>query len=191
MTTAPQRYHNSPAAHRARRAAVARFYTEHAAQLRAMVARRVHTSAGVEDACQHAWVILLAHPEIDLDHRGLRWLTTVAVREAWQHARSTIDLQIVPSDLDLEPDDLAELPEPAGPASDPVDIVIARDQHQQRREAFVGLKAREREALWLHALGHSYREIAELTGSTYTATNRRITEGRARLRPLEQRQGGE
>jgi len=190
VTTTPQR--RPSVDHRARRDAVARFYTEHADLLRNLVARRVHTTAAtIEDACQNAWAILLAHPEIDLDHRGLRWLTTVAIREAWQHARSTIDLHILPPDLDLEPDDLDELSESAGPASDPVDIVVARDQHQQRVEAFTALKPREREALWLHAMGHSYQEIAALTGSTYTATNRRITEGRVRLRQLEQQQGGE
>jgi DNA invertase Pin-like site-specific DNA recombinase len=44
------------------------------------------------------------------------------------------------------------------------------------------LKPREREALYLKGLGYSYNEIARLTGATYTAVNRRITEGRAALR---------
>jgi len=44
------------------------------------------------------------------------------------------------------------------------------------------LKPREREALYLKGLGYSYREIMRLTGSTYTAVNRCITEGRAALR---------
>jgi hypothetical protein len=44
------------------------------------------------------------------------------------------------------------------------------------------LKPSERQALYLKGLGYTYREIMRLTGSTYTAVNRRITEGRAALR---------
>jgi DNA-directed RNA polymerase specialized sigma24 family protein len=39
------------------------------------------------------------------------------------------------------------------------------------------LKPREREALYLKALGHSYHEIAALTDATYTAVNRRLARG--------------
>ena len=42
--------------------------------------------------------------------------------------------------------------------------------------------SREREALYLKGLGYSYTEIMRLTGASYTAVNRRITEGRAALR---------
>ncbi len=80
--------------------------------------------------------------------------------------------------------DPGELAEPAGTDSDPVDAALARDEHDRRFRALQALKPREREALWLHGLGHSYNEIAELTGSRYTAVNRRITEGRARLRDV-------
>jgi hypothetical protein len=41
------------------------------------------------------------------------------------------------------------------------------------------LKPRQREALYLKGLGYRYTEIMRLTGATYTAVNRRITEGRA------------
>ena len=41
-----------------------------------------------------------------------------------------------------------------------------------------------RRALVLQAAGHSYKEIAENLGVTYTNVNRRITEGRAELRAL-------
>jgi hypothetical protein len=41
---------------------------------------------------------------------------------------------------------------------------------------------RERRELLLSAGGYTYEEIATATTSTYTAVNRRITEGRARLR---------
>ena len=38
------------------------------------------------------------------------------------------------------------------------------------------------EALYLKALGYSCHEIGRLTGSSYSAVNRRITEGRRALR---------
>jgi DNA-directed RNA polymerase specialized sigma24 family protein len=49
-------------------------------------------------------------------------------------------------------------------------------------ERFAQLTAAERRALLLKAGGYSYHEIAALTASTYTAVNRRLTEGRNRLR---------
>ena len=75
-------------------------------------------------------------------------------------------------------------PEPPAEIADPAHRVVAREQHAQRVNDFARLKPREREALYLKALGHSYQEIAALTNASYTAVNRRINEGRARLRKL-------
>ena len=72
--------------------------------------------------------------------------------------------------------------EPPGDASDPADHAAGRDDHDRRAAALAGL--RERRELYLQALGYSYGEIAALTDSTYTAVNRRVTEGRAKLRRL-------
>ena len=78
----------------------------------------------------------------------------------------------------------ASCPKPPGDSTDPADRAVAREQHAQRVNDFARLKPREREALYLKALGHSYQEIAALTNASYTAVNRRISEGRARLRKL-------
>ena len=78
----------------------------------------------------------------------------------------------------------ASLPEPPADTADPADRALAREQHAQRVNDVARLKPREREALYLKALGHSYEEIAALTNASYTAVNRRISEGRARLRKL-------
>lgn len=51
--------------------------------------------------------------------------------------------------------------------------------------AVSSLKPVERQALALKALGYAYTEIGELTEATYTAVNRRLTEGRAALRQRE------
>ena len=45
-------------------------------------------------------------------------------------------------------------------------------------EALHGLKPQEVRALWLKALGHSYEQICEVTGWTYTKVNRCLAEGR-------------
>jgi len=172
VTTKPQRD-----------AQIALFYAEHAPGLERAVARRVHAPhATIEDACQAAWMILLRRPDVTLDQRGLAWLATVASREGW---RSMSDHHEVPAGAfrpgDPEP---GVWPEPFSDASDPADRVIAREHHTQRAADFARLKPRERQALYLQALGHRYQEIAALTDSTYTAVNRRIAEGRARLRAL-------
>ena len=57
----------------------------------------------------------------------------------------------------------------------------------ERREAVEllnGLGVNQRVALTLRAAGFSYREIAAITGKTYTWTNRHLSEGRARVRAL-------
>jgi len=175
---------------RARHAAVARFYAEHAARLRAMVARRVHTtSATVEDACQNAWAILL-------DHHGLRWLTTVATREAWTQARRGRELTA--GALSNPDGDSGELTEPTGPAGDPADLVLGRDEHCSRLRDLQVLKPREREALWLHGLGHTYelgaadqpRDRGSGSGETRTRTGTHLC-GPGRAAPIVPMTGGD
>jgi DNA-directed RNA polymerase specialized sigma24 family protein len=61
---------------------------------------------------------------------------------------------------------------------------IARVEDGTRIADLRRLKPREREALTLKALGYSYNEICELTNASHTAVNRRLAEGRARLRKL-------
>ena len=84
----------------------------------------------------------------------------------------------------------AELPE-RGELSEPASAepplnqqVLARVEHTQRVADLRALKPRERRDLYLHALGYRYNEIAQATGSSYTAVDRRLKEGRAQLRRL-------
>ena len=77
-----------------------------------------------------------------------------------------------------------ELAEPEAAEPGPAEQALARDEHARRVTDLRTLKARERRELYLQALGYGYDEIAALTGSTYTAVNRRLTEGRAQLRRL-------
>jgi RNA polymerase sigma factor (sigma-70 family) len=167
----------------ARAEQIATFYARHAHRLRRTVAANAHApEQTIEDACQNAWAILLRHPGVTLEHGGFAWLATVAIREAWRLASRPREVPVgayLPGDP--EP---GIVPEPPGDTADPADRAIAREQHSQRVNDFARLKPREREALYLKALGHSYQEIAALTNASYTAVNRRINEGRARLRKL-------
>ncbi|HEY4278976.1 MAG TPA: sigma factor-like helix-turn-helix DNA-binding protein [Conexibacter sp.] len=62
--------------------------------------------------------------------------------------------------------------------------MIVAEEHTARLERFGTPLPRERRDLLLQAAGYRYAEIAVLTGSTYTAVNRRLTEGRRRLDAL-------
>src|SRR5215218_1458960 len=65
-------------------------------------------------------------------------------------------------------------------AQRPVDeLLAARERVSRGAEALRRLKPDEAKALMLKAEGHSYKEIGDALGWTYTKTNRAITEGRA------------
>jgi hypothetical protein len=56
--------------------------------------------------------------------------------------------------------------------------MLASDRVARSAEALHGLKPQEVRALWLKALGHSYEQICEVTGWSYTKVNRCLAEGR-------------
>jgi DNA-directed RNA polymerase specialized sigma24 family protein len=155
-----------------RQQAIAAFYAAHAEQLRRAVTRRVNAPAAtIEDALHNAWAALLERPHVRLDHEGLRWLTTVAIREGWRLASTARELPagaFQPLAAGERPA-AGVLPDPPGDASDPADQAAGRDDHKRRAAALTGLRPRERRELYLQALGYSYDEIAALTDSTYTA----------------------
>jgi DNA-directed RNA polymerase specialized sigma24 family protein len=146
----------------ARAEQIATFYARHADRLHHIVAANAHApEQTIEDACQHAWAILLRRPEVTLERGGFAWLATVAIREAWRLASRAREIPVgayLPGDP--EP---GIVPEPPADNADPADRVAAREQHAQRVQDLARLKPREREALYLKALGHSYQEIAALS----------------------------
>jgi DNA-directed RNA polymerase specialized sigma24 family protein len=165
---------------------IAAFYHDHAERLERAVRRRVDRVGDevIEDACQIAWVTLLRRPDIALDARGLSWLSTVAVHEAWRLGsiarEQPAGTLTTPADPSAAP---GELPEPCDPDRRGTDdLALDRIEHHARVQAIRALKPRECDARYLKGLGYSYSEIMRLTGATYTAVNRRITEGRAALR---------
>jgi DNA-directed RNA polymerase specialized sigma24 family protein len=164
----------------------AELYRRYHRQLQRAVARAVSASPElIDDACQTAWTALLrSQPE----RRSLfAWLRVVAIREAWrQSARARTETPAggfhTPYACELA---LGEHPEPPADTRDVAEQVAARIEHTQRLRDLATIKPNDRRTLYLHGLGYRYREIMRLTGASYTAVNRRITEGRRALHELE------
>jgi RNA polymerase sigma factor (sigma-70 family) len=172
-----------------RRREIADFFAAHDRDVRQAVGYRVRhlPAAAIEDACQIAWEKLTRRPDVDLKTTGHGWLVTVALHEAWRHCRR--ERVETPAGTFHVPDADSGAPgephEPAGDDCEVADQVADRMLHARRVKDLRLIKSQDRQALYLKALGFRYHEIAALLGITYTAVNRRITEGRRRLRELE------
>ena len=155
-----------------RRAQIADLFLRHGATVRGLVAAHVSDAPGiVDDACQSAWERLCTHTEVDLTRTGvIRWLVVTATREAWRRAR----LREVPVGGWLAEPDERELPEPAGPTSDPFELVLARERYVECVGLLAKLTARERRFLGLHAIGLNYREIADVDDASLRTVERQI-----------------
>jgi RNA polymerase sigma factor (sigma-70 family) len=168
---------------------IADFFAAHERGVRRSVAYRVRhlPMFAIEDACQSAWEKLSRRPDVDLRATGRAWLVTVALHEALRHDRR--ERVETPAGVFRTPytDSAApgKLREPVGDDRDLADVVADKLLHARRLSDLRTIKARDRQALYLKALGFRYHEIAALLSITYTAVNRRITEGRRRLRELE------
>lgn len=160
---------------------LATFYEREAARLHAIVASRTHapTEEVIEDACQYAWLALTRREDVTLDARGASWLITVATHEAWRLARP----RDVPVGAFRSQDvDAGELPEPPCLEASVPERLLELAEHESRVEHLRTLDSLERRDLLLKAAGYSYREIAELTGTTYTQVNRHLAHARNNLR---------
>lgn len=165
---------------------LAEFFAANHRRLARRVGYFAHGAGGtaVDDACAFAWLQLVRRTDINLDSDGYSWLSAVAIHEAWRLARAHRAEQ--PAGLFWpESEQAGELPEPPGLVADPLDRAIAAELHRTRVDNLAVLKPHELQALGLQALGYRYHELMALTGTSYTAVNRRITEGRARLRQIE------
>jgi DNA-directed RNA polymerase specialized sigma24 family protein len=160
-------------------------FAANADRLNRIVARRVvNTSREViEDACASAWTILVGRPDITLDARGLAWLVAVATNEALRLVSKTRPERLAGGFLASRSDDASRegMLEPVADTRGVDEVALARVEHEERLAALRRVKPRDRQALFLKGMGYSYREIMEITDATYTAVNRRITEGRAAL----------
>jgi RNA polymerase sigma factor (sigma-70 family) len=144
--------------------------SEHASSMLAVARRYSLCADDAHDACQRGLEILLRRAD-SLDPAGApAWLRTVVKHEALaiRAARRRI---VGPLEVDLDRTEAREL-EPAE------DRAAASERMGRSTEALSRLKPQELRALVLKARGYSYKEIAEITGWTYTKVNRCLTEGR-------------
>jgi DNA-directed RNA polymerase specialized sigma24 family protein len=174
-----------PAIDAGRRHEIAAFYAREQRRLRTRVAHRARGAdeAVIADACAFAWLALLDHADVEVGACGLAWLTVVATHEAWrliaeQHRQRPVGAWGSAPDVD-------ELPEPVGESADPLDRVIAAEEHADRVARFASLSNPcQRRDLLLHAAGYRYKEITRLTDSSYTTVNHNLTRGRLCLAAL-------
>ena len=135
------------------------------------VARRYSLCADdAHDAYQRGMEILLRHARrLDPD-RASGWIHTVVKHEALaiNQARRRI---VGSEEVDL---DALE----ASTVASPEEHAESAERVARAAEALHSLKPQEVRAIWLRALGHSYEQIAESTGWTYTKVNRCLAEGR-------------
>lgn len=178
VTAAPER----PRSRRARSEELAeQIYAAHRSRLLA-IARRNCAVEEAEEALQDAFILFIERFDPGGAAPPLAWLTLTLKRRCWELGRRrqrtwTLCGEHHPegcpdpgrlADAHRHPDELLDLTE---------EVASVRSQ-------LATLKRDERRAISLLALGHSYREIGELTGWSYTKVNRCLAEGRAALREL-------
>lgn len=145
------------------------FFEEHSQQLRAVVSRRVRTSAAnIEDACALAWLQWVRHQP-----RGdyvFPWLCSTAIREAIKLHRRTS--QTV--GLDQLTDGAAD--RAYGP-EDRLELIAAGQAFRQAR-----LRPHERRLIALRVLGYSRPEMTGLSGHSERTIDRHLSRAQRRLR---------
>jgi RNA polymerase sigma factor (sigma-70 family) len=151
-------------------------FTTHHRRLMAIATRNSPTHQDAEEALQDAFAIFIDHFNPNSEAPPLAWITLTLKRRCWTANRHQLPVQTNPEN----PQQAAK--NTNDPTTDPSRSAFLNDEISQIRTSFQSLKPQERRALSLLALGHSYREICQQTGWTYTKVNRCITEGRAALR---------
>jgi RNA polymerase sigma factor (sigma-70 family) len=161
-----------------------RLYSTHRSRLLAIARRNCADTEDAEEALHDAFVLFIDHFDPDGGAPAIAWLTLTLKRRCWAlssrprlahpHVSAPCPAGAVDSPAQTIADS-ARLPE---------ELAEVNERVAKMRSHFAQLKANEREALCLLALGYSYSEICEVTGWTYTKVNRCLVEGRARLRRL-------
>lgn len=160
---------------------------------RARLLRHVHfhseRSQDAEDALADACVQFLRRYDGPAENEdALRWMLLVTKRCAWEIARRRRRRR---EDLyrSVSAGEAGGVPV-TEPDSGPAELAERAEEAERVLAAIECLAPDERTALILFGLGCSYAEIARLRGWTYAKVNRRLNEGRARVRRILE-EGGE
>jgi RNA polymerase sigma factor (sigma-70 family) len=148
-------------------------------RLRRITALSVRTSRDiVDDACAFAWMSLLTHQP--RRETVFPWLRTVARHEALRLdglQRSHVPLAQDESDSERR----VTVPEPRARRR----TAETSQGLLELRERLHGLPSREREAVFLHAAGWRYVDLAERLGISYTRVNQILTRASVRMREMD------
>jgi RNA polymerase sigma factor (sigma-70 family) len=125
--------------------------------------------AVIEDACQFAWSRLLHHRHRVHRETVMSWLVRTAVHEAFKLLRRDR------RELSLEA--AAE----AAMLASPVQLI----EYRERLAELGRLPERQQRAVWLHALGLNYAEIAGHEGCTTRTVERQLLRARQAIRHPE------
>jgi RNA polymerase sigma factor (sigma-70 family) len=140
----------------------------HGASIMAVARRYAATPEDAEDAYQRGLEILLTKAPSVHEDDLLPWLKTVVKHEAFSlYRKRERDSGALPASAS------------ASAAADTHERVERLDRLGRGAEAMGRLKPAEVRCLLLRAEGHSYRQISEITGFSYTKVNRCLSEGRA------------
>jgi RNA polymerase sigma factor (sigma-70 family) len=142
----------------------------HAAALLRVARRYSICSDDAQDAYQRALEIFVRRADSLEADTVVPWLRTVVKHEALA-VRAARHRLVGPVEADMDGHEAVHVPSPDERAA-------SFERLTRSAEALQRLKPQELRALVLKAQGHSYREICELTGWTYTKVNRCLTEGR-------------
>ncbi|HTW11218.1 MAG TPA: sigma factor-like helix-turn-helix DNA-binding protein [Solirubrobacteraceae bacterium] len=124
----------------------------------------------IEEACQNAWVALIARRDEVIPGTELGWLATTATREALLRERTAR------REVPLEPEHEGKLVE--------VSFASGPDRALELRERLAEVRvlpARQHRMVMLQGFGYRYEEIAEITGDSRRTVERQLLRARRRL----------
>jgi RNA polymerase sigma-70 factor (ECF subfamily) len=127
----------------------------------------------IEDACQFAWSRLVVHSARVRREAVLSWLVKTAVHEAFKLIRRSNRCASLDALLDQGAQGVLGC-SVAGPA----ELVAYRERLRELDD----LPDRQRQMVWLHALGFSYAEIALETRCSERTVERQLLRAKRRLR---------
>lgn len=154
-----------------------RFVELHGSELLRVARRFAGSEEDAHDALQRGFEVLLRKGDALAPEWALPYIKVVVRHEAFALSRERRRTR------SIDHWELDGLEEHRSPSAD--ELCERLDLRRRARRDLAKLKQDERRALVLLAAGYSYKQICELTGWSYTKTNRCIAEGRERLRRLE------
>ncbi len=156
----------------------ATLYERHRRDLLNVVRRRVNISEDlIEDACQHAWSMLLS-TQPDRGPALFGWLLTVAVREGYMLSAREGRTESLDSPAHRDHRSRTTAADRL-PACTTIDDTL---EARRALRALASLKPRQQRYAALQVAGHSYAEIAAAEHATYTNVNKHLARAHDELR---------